>query len=104
MNKKFIFITCVFYQALLSNARPQPGFGTRALNDRLFADRMHHGDHPVYVDYHVDHPVHVDYHVDHPVHVDYHVDPHVDYHVVHHVDQPQIIYHTVSLNLKKIEF
>ena len=94
MNKEFIFIICVFYQALLSNARPQPGFGTRALNDRIVMDRMYHGDYPV----------HVDYHVDHPVHVDYHVDPHVDYHVVHHVDQPQIIYHTVSLNLKKIEF
>ena len=95
MNKEFIFITFVFYQALLSNARPQPGFGTRALNDRIVMDRMYHGDHPVHVDYHVDHPVHVDRHVDYHVdhHVDYHVVPHVDYQVVHHI-------HTVSL--KKI--
>ena len=127
MNKEFIFVTCIVYQALLSNASPDPGFGSRALSDRIFMDQIYHRDlhvnhhHVVYpVDYHVVHPVvhpavhpvvhpvvhpanH--HHVIHPMdlHVVHPVDRHVDNHVVHYKDQ-QIYGKNYHFNGQKATF
>ena len=111
MNKEFIFVTCIVYQALLSNASPDPGFGSRALSDRIFMDQIYHRDlhvnhhHVVYpVDYHVVHPVN-HHHVIHPVdlHVVHPVDRHVDNHVVHYKDQ-QIYGKNYHFNGQKATF
>ena len=59
MNKELVlvFTILIFHQALLGNAR-HANFGTRALNSRIFMDRMYPVE-QIYVEHHVDHHVHI---------------------------------------------